>query len=368
MDGSDFKIFATGKINKFPQKIDKIFQNRFVEPISTEFHLSQACNHRCPECFGHSEGKDVANTLIEVEEFMRIHDELLEINLGSEEHDKGISFSGSTGDPMVHPDYPEILNYTKLPFIFLTNGGARKIDKSLAKATGLRISLDAVDDDSHLRTHGVKNKFRETCENIRQMVAYKKQYNPEGCSLGLGFLTGDWHPAAKFPDEYSFLEPEMRQAIELGQDLEVDYVQFRPLHNDLHDFAGFREETAKSNYDVRVLFSTKFSYMKHAQIPLRFPTCEANHVLLFIDSGLDVYTCCHLVGLPEACIGNLRGNSLRSILESDHRRRVFGQYPNAKDCPDVCRGHTIIANITAIRQGIGEAGRDGAIEAHDVFL
>ena len=49
------------------------------------------------------------------------------------------------------------------------------MEELLEKFIWIRISLDAYDDETHVRTHGSKAMFKKTIKNIKELVRIKKE-------------------------------------------------------------------------------------------------------------------------------------------------------------------------------------------------
>ena len=49
---TDIYNSAERKLLSYPEKIADFLKEKPVFPIALEIHLSERCNHRCPECQG----------------------------------------------------------------------------------------------------------------------------------------------------------------------------------------------------------------------------------------------------------------------------------------------------------------------------
>ncbi|MFC1587908.1 radical SAM/SPASM domain-containing protein [Planctomycetota bacterium] len=326
-----------GKVLHFPGKIFKALNNLPIVPTMIEVHPTQICNQACPHCVGLEADKTQKRESISFEDFKnKIHDPYECLNLDGEEQVKALSFSGETGDPLVCPDFFHMLDYTRIPFIIITNNYG-KIDPLMLKADGIRISLDSVDADKYAALHGLKNGAKALArvfQNARQLMQWKQEKNT-ATSIGFGFLTGS-----------DTSEDEIRRAINIAGDVGVDYINFRPFHSDQTSLNDIREKILQEKFPVSVLFSDKYTQIASAGDGVT-DTCFATAFLMVIASDLNVFSCCHFTGFEKFSTGSLAKTTLEEIIR--HNPSFNKRFPNPA-CVKWCRGFRINTDIENIQE------------------
>lgn len=326
-------IFSTGaqKLFYYPERINDWQQGKSIVPITLEIQPSERCNHRCPHCQGKF-------SLEKIEALNKSkHGAILDLSLLKtiwELPPEGIVISGNTGDPLVHPEIDKLLLELKkrsIPTVLITNG--QLLNSSLAElivqtCRGIRISMDAFDEDTFSLTHGVKNSWQDLMKNISILVESKRFYTDTRCHIGLGFLTSarskDW----------------MLPATSLAKSLGVDYIQFRPYHYDTTDVMAslMQCEVLEDNH-----FRVYSSYQKYSKLGDCFDrnskSCQAAWFYTILDASGDLYICCHNVGREDAKLGSLRSGSWESFIFSNLRRDVIQGFSSGQCIPN-CRLHT----------------------------
>lgn len=145
---------------------------------SLEFGVTTLCNAGCPLCSRHVSGTStVVDNLklqsIPVEDFISITD-----SLKDHYHNIEASFSGVWGDPMMHPQIFEILNYASNRYKTVdidTNGGMQSTDfwhslGLLSKKTGLKVtfSIDGLEDTNVL--YRINTDYNKIIHNARTFI------------------------------------------------------------------------------------------------------------------------------------------------------------------------------------------------------
>ena len=162
-----------------------------IPPITVTFDLTGFCNHSCRFCFYaddafFSQGADRLAVkrigMIETGPVLRALDELARLRT------KSIIFSGG-GEPVLHRDFVEILNhaidagFTVGVVTNLATDRSEVID-ALARASWVRVSLNASNDDEFQRVHRPKGggRFEDILDRAAEL---RKRGTP---SLGWSYI------------------------------------------------------------------------------------------------------------------------------------------------------------------------------------
>lgn len=135
------------------------------------FYLSQGCNLRCRHCWIAPKYQTEETTWpsVDFELFKDILRQGMELGLS------GVKLTG--GEPLIHPNIEEILDYISETGLWLTieTNGTRctpEIAKKIAKNNRpfVSISLDAPDAETHEWVRGVADCFDAALEGVRNLV------------------------------------------------------------------------------------------------------------------------------------------------------------------------------------------------------
>jgi MoaA/NifB/PqqE/SkfB family radical SAM enzyme len=322
-------IFSSGsqKLLLYPQRIYDWQKHKPIIPITLEIQPSEQCNHNCPSCQSqYSLGKTNAKEKSINGQFL----DPSKLDSIWKLPPEGIVLSGNTGDPLLHPKIDEIIkkiDENHIPLIMITNGQA--ITENLAQhilqsCRGLRISLDAADENSYSISHGVStNNWNDIIEKISIIVKMKKNLINSNCSVGLGFLTS------------SRTKHLMFEAANLAKSLGVDYIQFRPYHYDYTD-------VTRELLDCQNLENNKFkihaSFQKYSRLGdcISGLGCQASWFYTVLDACGNLYICCHNVGKEDAKVGSLVDGNWDEFIFSQKRSQKIETY-NKEFCIPNCR-------------------------------
>ncbi|MCM2325321.1 MAG: radical SAM protein, partial [Candidatus Woesearchaeota archaeon] len=253
-----------------------------------------------------------------------------------------ITFTGG-GDPLVNKNTLDVIEYAKsigLDVALITNGlalDAEKCRRLLKICTWIRISVDADDAKTYLKTHGVgENAWNKMLENAKTLVAIKKATDSE-CTIGVGYLT--------MPETID--KNKMMTFVKLFKEIGADYSQFRPVMprweeskevmND-ESLQIIEECVKEATEEYDVLYSKpKYELMKKPRADWRpYGICLGVNFTTVIAADKKVYVCCHHRGVEKYCLGDLSNESFAKIWE---RRQTTFENIDFKDCPYFCRNN-----------------------------
>jgi MoaA/NifB/PqqE/SkfB family radical SAM enzyme len=319
-------------------------------PVNVEIDLSNRCNLGCRDChFAHTHTRgplagsprpgymgDVGDRM-DTELAIRIIDQLKTAGVRS------ITWTGG-GEPTTHPDFDRILLYAHdlgMDQGLYTNGTMILPERALHLKQACRwvyVSLDACDRDSYEAYKG-SYAYDRAISGIRNLVAA-----PGGATIGLGFLL---HEKNWFNG---------RDMITLGDELGVDYVQFRPAiqFEMAHPSRGPMDrtwlkaciqwlESVKGERGVEVdreRFELYRKWSGHG-----YPTCYWTQLQTVITPNGKVWTCVNRRGFEGDEIGDLTQEPFETIWERS------ASHPVDERCRVMCRGHIANRALREILEG-----------------
>lgn len=314
-----------------------------IAPVNVEIDLSNRCSHGCRWCrfaYTHTRGP-LAGTdkpanfipggdLMELDLARRILGELKAAGVRS------ITWTGG-GEPTLHPFFGEIVNHAAaLGFDqglythggHITDGLARLLKRRL---TFVYVSMDECTRESFRASKGV-DRFEQVCDGVRRLALA-----PGAATVGVGFLLheGNW--------------PQARNMRDLGKQLGVDYVQFRPLiaygeqpNRPAEDPTWVRHALHQLDLmrsDPFVIADAERFTMYRDWAGHGYPTCNWSAMQAAITPNGKVWRCTDKREHADALLGDLSVDSFADIW-----RQAGGPCAVTDTCRLMCRGH--IANIT----------------------
>ncbi len=269
--------------------------------VTIKIGPTDLCNFDCPHC---SEDKTGG----------RSHPDLIELMNIVAPYTKSLVFSGN-GEPTMHPDFLDAIvaaNLLGLEVGLITNGSLIKdeqIDKYKELCTWIRISVDAVNEKTYAKVHGISPKV------FWRVIETGNRLQGGNATVGAGFLIPSDLPTLKLYEWAS-------KARELCKGF--DYVQFRNFHGDTTDYSFLVEEGGL------------YKRPSNRSLP---KTCYAGNFTKVIEPNGDVVWCCHKRGQKDFILGNVYDNPdcLLKSLEVDTSK-----------CPLTC----IHRNMNATLEGL----------------
>lgn len=341
----DVRQFSSDKILKHLDRVNEWFQGGNPFPITVELDMTNRCNHRCPECvvnyFRTADNNSLSENLA--------REIILQL---SENGIRGLIFTGG-GEPLCNPCTLKSVKFAKarkLDLGFISNGALideKSAEVILNNCTWIRVSLDAATPQVFKTTHGLEsNEFYKVIDKIGLLAKMKKKLKSD-CYVGVGFLTCDESVS------------DMERAAILAKDLEVDYLQFRPMQ--VHRGGKFEYHWTDvenrisqclkySGGNFKVLYSKhKYEMAKDSQFGRCYQKCYGQQFATVIASSAKMYICCHTRGYEKYCIGDLTKKSFKEIWSSARRRKVV-EAIDFKDCIPLCRDNTFNQILWNIKQ------------------
>lgn len=191
-------------------------------PVSINLDLTSACNFRCPHCVD----SGIINTgeALDLDNIKKSVDTLQDKGLLS------VILIGG-GEPTVHPDFEEIVRYTRgagLQVGIVTNGSrlerVAKVADLLQEGDWLRLSLDAASEETFRKSHvpGKNVTLKKILEDAQEI----KKLN-EKISLGYSYVIV-WEGIFMNDKQLCPNVDEIPGAVGLAGRYGFDYVSFKP--------------------------------------------------------------------------------------------------------------------------------------------
>lgn len=201
------------KIWHHAERLQALASGKDIAPVTVEIDPVAYCNHHCFWCVDPSHKPVTASR-----DFLwRLLAELADFVVNGFGV-QGIVFKGG-GEPTLHPEFPALVEKTvELGFkVGIVTNGSRLLKAGIAEALAehasyVRISVDGPTAETHQRVHGSQD-FELVLAGVERIMALRSTRHP---IVGLSFAM-DYEMVSEIP-----------LAIELGDNLGVDYVLVRP--------------------------------------------------------------------------------------------------------------------------------------------
>jgi radical SAM protein with 4Fe4S-binding SPASM domain len=234
-----------------------------------------------------------------------------------------VQFTGG-GEPTIHPDFEKVIEYTDslgLKWSLVSNGvriGSRDLAPKLAKASWIRISLDAANEETYASMRRCPKGHFEKAKNAIKSIAETKNE----CVLGVGFVVN--------PENWREVVDCARLARNLGADNFRISAQFSNEDDKL--FEGFHQEAAELCKEAESLSDSKFTVYNRfpdrlMDLHLHRPThrlCGYQFFTTYIGADLSIYRCCGYAYNDHGLVGSLKEQRFSDLWLS--QERFDGQY------------------------------------------
>jgi len=301
------------KIFYHPENITALKQGKRPFPITLEIDLTNRCNHNCSFC----NYAERINTSRDSLDTSVLKTRLKEAKtLGT----KAVVFSGG-GEPMLHKDYFEIIDFTKqvgFDVGTISNGSIiaeNNVDTIVKSLQWIRISLAGGDRDSYKKVQGV-DQFDKIIENLKLLSDVKIKKNNQ---FNIGIRT--------------LVTPEnVHTLINLARiikNFKINYLQFAPDQYTTDKGLFWNNETTRTIFnEVKEILKTEninllgTAFMRE-QEKLDYPTTCYAHFFKGAILAEGDYAFCQNVkdhtqkDIQKYLIGNIYKSTLSEIWSSD---------------------------------------------------
>lgn len=306
------------KILRWTDRIQLAMAGVREGPICAQVDLTNLCNHSCdwcePAAYREETVQDQTHTLsTEVAE--EVLDDLARMGCSA------IYFSGG-GEPTLHKAFGHMLYVAHnkgMKTLVVTNGSMLERWESAFSqfCDQVRISLDAVNEETHMKIHHSKRGgYGEILRGIKLLLDKRIGRKPE---IGIAYTV----------EERNWGHDNIRALLEKVEDLGVDFVQFRPCSVG-QSFAPVMPWIQKEADNLKMRTKVFVLSWRGNDVATQrdFSTCYAAYTLCVVGANGDVQACCDERG---KVFGNVYRKRLKDIwLSPEHRHEA------AKIVPQLC--------------------------------
>ena len=280
--------FSPLKFLHFKDHLEGLEKVKIVAPVDIRVKPTNHCNHNCWNCAYRVDNLDLGDEMVEknsipAERMLSLAHEFVSLGV------KAVTFSGG-GEPLLYKPLREVIEILAVGCVrvaALTNGSnlkGRVADAFAKHGTWMRISLDALDDESYVKSRGAKAlDFSRLIENIRAFTARDSQ-----CVIGVSLIVGK--------DNHKHI----LEVCALLKDCKVNHVKVSGVvvsnnaagNNAYH--LSFKGEVARQIKAAQALADDKFAVLNHSHdlghwFEKQYDTCPFLQFLTFV--GADQYVC-----------------------------------------------------------------------------
>lgn len=297
-------------------RVNDWLEGKNVYPIYAEISPSGTCNHRCTYCaldFMEYQPRFLDKEMLKERLF-----EMASFGL------KSVMYAGE-GEPLLHKDIGEIINYTKksgIDVAITTNGVLLKkslIEEILGKITWIKVSINGATRETYAKIHKTNPDNFDKVIEAMSYAAGLRQNKRYQCALGMQLIL--------LPDNWNEAELLAQQARDIG----MDYLVIKPYsqhplskttkYRDIKysDYLHLADKlSAFNNNSFSVIF--RINTMKKWDKGQRsYRQCLALPFWSYIDAGGTVWGCSAYLSDERFVYGNIYKNSFKEIWEGEKR-------------------------------------------------
>ncbi len=326
------------KLTYHPAEVARWLNGEMVYPINAEVCLWGGCNHRCAFCCYDFVGYKPVG--LEKELFLKTVLNMQERGL------KSILFAG-TGEPLLHPDFCEIVNRTRnmgIDLALSTNGVLyvqEKIEKTLSEFAWIRFSVSAGCEKTYKSIQrGRDGDFNRVLNNIHTAADYKAKHNLD-VVLNVQLVM--------VPENFDEIILLAKQVKECGADVFVvksvgwNTKTQSSMRNEIKkEFFLGHDDLVKQLSDMNDDdFQTVYrkNRIENELQERCYDECYAAPFHVCIEANGNVCQCCNMQGIDDCSFGNLHESNFMEIWEGTKRKKFLEKIKNdcLKECPKACK-------------------------------
>ena len=334
------------KLIYHPERVTDWLSGKQIYPIEMEVGLSGACNHRCIFC---------AVDYMEYKPNLLSNDILFpNLELMGKKGLKSIIYAGE-GEPLTHPDAPEIILRTKacgIDAAMSTNGvlfTKEKAKSCMMSLSWIRFSIAGATDETYEKIHQCrKGDLQRALKNMADAADIKREQKLT-TTLGVQLLL--------LPENKNEIVPLARMIREMGFDyftvkpfsqhpsskakLTVDYSEAEEIGREAREF-----ETES----FKVYFRSKSIENLNMEKP--YTSCEGVNFMTYLDASGNLFPCIVFMGQEDFIYGNLHEQTFPEIWESKRAKKIRAVFDNEfihAHCRKTCRLDEINKYLHALK-------------------
>lgn len=307
-----------------------------IYPLHIDIGATKLCNARCVYCYGTFQ--KMSGEIISRDVLLKLFEDAPKLGVRS------MTITGD-GEPTLNPAVYDAVKVGKkngLDIGFATNGillNDTQMIILLQNCTWVRFNLSAVDRKIYKNIHGV-DKWEKVSANIYRMVELKRILK-SNTTIGLQMVL--------IPDAFDQVVLESQFAIDSGVDYFVIKQFSDPGCKELSQFALSWYDNPETMKILKIAEGMSTDYTKivpkydmiHSKGIRQYDHCVDCPLLFQISGTSKCYPCGFLFGNDKYCYGDLKKQSLKEILDSEHYWSIIKYMRESfdvhKDCEGCCR-------------------------------
>lgn len=327
------------KFLQFHQHLQAIRDGNLLAPVHIRVKPTNRCNHKCWFCAYRTDDLALGNEMreqdsIPAEKMLALAQEFVEMGV------KAVTFSGG-GEPLLYKPLPEVIDILAsggIRVAALSNGAnlkGRMADAFAQHGTWIRISLDAWDDDSYVKSRGARpNEFSRLLNNIKAFTDRDTQ-----CVLGVSFIvTNENHQ--HIAEVCNLLKCAGVNHVKLSGAVVSNDVRG---NNNYHQ--SIKEEVARQIALAKPLIDDKFTLVNHyhdleERFEKTYHNCHFLRFLTVIGADQNVYTCQDKAYTQSGRMGSIADRSFQDFWFSQENQNFLQTFNPSLQCHHHCVSHT----------------------------
>ena len=330
--------YSSLKFLNFNKQLNAISKGEVVAPIHIRVKPINLCNHDCWYCAYRTDNVTLGDQMNERDQIPR--GKMIELA-----HDfvdmgvKAVTFSGG-GEPLIYKPLPEIIEILAkggIRIASLTNGSnlkGRVADAFAKYGTWVRVSIDAWDNESYVKSRGAKsNDFSKLIKNISDFTARDTK-----CVLGVSFIVGK--------DNYKHIA----EVCSLLKTCKVDHVKISGavVSNDAAGNNAYhsliKDEVAKQILETKKLEDEGFKVLNHyhdleERFEKKYNKCPFLKFLTVVGADQYIYTCQDKAYTETGKIGSIKNKSFKDFWLSKENKIFLNTFNPSTKCNHHCVSH-----------------------------
>ena len=332
-------FYSSLKFLQFTDHLQGLAQGRIVAPVHIRVKPTNLCNHKCWYCAYRTDNLVLGDEMSEqdsipVDRMLALAHEFVEMGV------KAVTFSGG-GEPLLYKPLPEVIEILAaggIRIAALTNGSnlkGRVADAFARHGTWVRISLDAWDNPSYVKSRGAKSgDFLRLIDNISAFTARDTH-----CVLGVSLIVGQDNHTHIF-DVCSLLK-----------DCGVNHVKVSGAvvsnnaagNNAYH--LSIKAEVAHQLALANALCNEHFTVLNHYhdledRFEKTYHTCPFLQFLTVIGADQTVYTCQDKAYTESGRMGSIADRTFKDFWFSAENQAFLNNFDPSVQCGHHCVSHS----------------------------
>ncbi len=331
-------LYSSLKFLRFSEHLQAIESGQVVAPVHIRIKPINHCNHKCWYCAYRTDDLVLGDEMeekdnIPADKMLSLAQEFVDMGV------KAVTFSGG-GEPLLYkplPDVIKVLAAGGVRVAALTNGSnlkGRVADVFAQHGTWVRISLDAWDDASYVKSRGAKKMdFSKLIKNIRAFTS-----RDGNCVLGVSFIVGREN------------HQHLAEVCALLKDCGVDHVKVSGVvvsndaagNNEYH--SEIREEVSHQINTAQSLSDSSFTILNHyhdldERFEKKYHSCHFLQYLTVVGADQYVYSCQDKAYTESGRMGSIAERTFKDFWFSEENIQFLKTFDPSVRCGHHCVSH-----------------------------